>query len=286
MKFFKAFYNSIFDFRWLSAQRGTAKNGLAYFFILIFVITLGIGSFASWQAIKFYRIIKVEFQNKIPDFQADFKGGKLKVTKLEQPYNFEYITPEKKNFDAVRFFIHIDTVSTSTVAGVERLNSFIKNKTDIVALLTGEEIIFYDGNKGGQITINNFSEVPDTSFDKEKIKGFLDKAGQYMPLVIFGIFIIAYISQAASKILFLAFWSLILLAVSKIAKKDWKYKELFSVGLFAITLPAIFSLFYFILGWYLPFAYILLYLIIMILVIFKAASKKEETPAKAISDNK
>lgn len=286
MKFFKTFYDSIFDFRALAGQRANIKGGLAYFFILIFVLTLGFGSFVSWQTVKFYKMVKVEFQNQVPDFQADFESGKLKITKLEQPYNFEYITLGRENFNSTRLFIYVDTVSTSTLTGVERLNSLLKDKTDVVTLLTDEEIIFYNGNKGGETTINKFSEIPETSFDKEKIKGFLDKAGQYMPLVIFGIFVIVYFSQAFFKMLFLVFWSLILLVVSKIAKKGWKYKELLSVGLFAITLPATFSFFYFIFNWRLPFVYIILYLVIMILVIFKAESKKEETLIKVAGDNK
>jgi len=231
MWFFNSFIKSIYDFGWLAQMRAQAGKAAAYFFLLVFFLTglLTVPLYVNAYRSGFINQAKEIVSEKIPNFTATWNSGQLNVTDLPQPY----IMREKD------FVIMVDTVSSSSPKVMD-----IIGEANMAILVTKEYFQVMD-KKSGEIQIQSWEagakDIKDYKVTKgelvEKVNKFLSPGFLYLAALIF--FILAYIVKGIAGILFVLLASIIMLVVVSVSKKSWKFKEIFSVAMFALTLPAV-----------------------------------------------
>lgn len=231
MWFLRTFYHSLFDIDWLRGQRGSAKAAWGYASLFIIVIAiiqiLPVVLFAVPRGLQ---DVETTVRNDVPDFTAQLKGGVLTVTNLSQPFTREQTS------DDINFRVVVDTVSTSSLS----VGQFIKDKNrDVVILVTRSALSLYDGNSG-QTDVENFSNSPDSTFTKTDLIGVFDKIKEFgVPLIQIIIALAFVVLTYVAKLFYLLILTLLVYVVARIRKWPWSYKELLTVGLFAITLPTL-----------------------------------------------
>ncbi len=261
MWFFTSLYRSLFDFRWLKERRNDSGSAWSYFFLFIFLMVGLILVPLFVQMPNNLQKLRVLVDKNVPDFQAELKGGQLAVTNLAQPYVL-------KNKD---FVFVVDTATTTDL----QLKNWLETSTMSGGLITKDRVEFYDADKG-ENRAQSWKDVPDYKTSKSELLAFVDKWLKPLALYFIGLvmFIGLYIGLIVSKLFTLLIVSALALAISNFAKKGWTFKQLITVGLFALTLPTILLT---ALGWIggrVSFLYSLVLLAVLLAVIFKKDSKE------------
>lgn len=226
MSFFTSLYNSLYNFKWLRDQKNNSSWAWSYFFLLI-ILVAGLSTISL--SFKYFDVapdIKKTVYNELPEFQAEVKEGQLQVSGLTQPYI--------KTFE--NLIIVVDTVSTGTMD----IKNFAKQENQSVLLATKNTIEVYNADN--------------KSIKSQKVKDFdgfkNDRAGVLknidailntkMILVATAVtFVVLWLFLVVSNLLNILFFSFLFYFFSKQQKLDWKFKEVFTVGLFTITFPLI-----------------------------------------------
>ncbi len=226
MWFFTSLYRSLYDFRWLKERRNNPGQSWSYFFLFLFLL-------AGLTVIPLFlkmpsglKEMRVLAEKNVPDFKAEWKGGELNLTQLEQPFVWS-----DKDFVMV-----VDTVTTTGL----QLKDWLKTPTDSGILVTKERVEIYDADKNSGRT-QYWKEFPDFAITKSELLVKADKWLSPISLYLIGtlLFFGIYIGLIVSKLFALLFVVILVLIISNLAKKGWTFKQLFNVGLFAITLPSI-----------------------------------------------
>jgi hypothetical protein len=170
--------------------------------------------------------LKQMVYSELPEFQAEVKDGQLQVTGIEQPYI--------KSFE--NFAIVVDTVATGTLD----IKSFVKQDTQSVLLVTKDNFEVYDG-QSKTIKKQSVKEFNNSKTDRADVLKIADSAfsNKIIWMVIIFCFVILFIFFVVSNLLNVLFISYLFYSITKYKKLGWKFKEVFTVGLFTVTLPLI-----------------------------------------------
>lgn len=226
MWFFTSLYRSLFDFRWLKERKNNSGQSWSYFFLFVFFLA-GLTMIPLFlempSGLKEMRSLA---EKNLPDFKAEWRGGELAITQLEQPFIW--------NED--NFVLVIDTATTTEL----QLQSWLKAATNSGVLVTKDRVEIYDANKNSS-RIQYWKDIPDYSITKAEL---LNKADKWLsPLSVYLISILLFFGVYAgliiSKLFVLLLVVVVVLIINNFAKKGWNFKQLFNVGLFALTLPSI-----------------------------------------------
>ena len=233
MAFFTSLYKSLYDVGWLKANKANRAGAWKYFFGLVALVTIVVLAGMAVSLFKVVPEIRSRAGEVIPEFVATFKSGELSIAGLEQPFTYR-----GEDDEGDTFVVMVDTVSTST----PDLN-YILEADESGVLVTKEKVEFFDANQNNGRT-QYFKDMPDTSFNRARVLGwiqkFLSPVFIGILLVVIGLFLFVGLSIGKSFLIIIV--SLIALIVARLAKRPWQWGELFTVGLFAITLPSIISL--------------------------------------------
>ncbi len=275
MKFFSFFYNSLFNISWLRQRKNEPGKSWGYFFIFCLFLSL-VSTISITVAIPgMLKQAKTMVNEKVPEnFSAEINNGKLSVVGLPQPFVFK--DEEKNNFVAV-----IDTVSTSSLS----LRNYLTVAGQSGVLIDSEKIEFLNGqNMQGQTQY--WKDVKESNFrlDKPFLVSVLSKTGPVFVIIIFLVVLVAlFVAFVVGKLFSILMVTLILLVVTAIARRSWRFGELFSVGLCAVTVPSLISLVFTLFGVSIPYVHFLALLAFMLAVVFTkvpegevVAPKKEE----------
>lgn len=225
MSFFNSLYNSLFNIKWLRDQKNNTSWAWGYFFLLVFlisglaIITLGYKVFQELPNVK------QKIATELPEFQAVVKNGELQVIGPSQPFVKEY---------GSMVFV-VDTVSTGTVD----IKNFVKNEESAGVLITKNKIEIYNPENKSVQTVqpyeNNF-ETNRSDIIKE-LNDFVSNKNVsiFLVLALIAVFIFLVISNLSSALLL----SVIFYSITKRQKIDWKFKEIFGLSLFALTISMI-----------------------------------------------
>ncbi len=226
MSFFNTLYNSLYNFKWLRNQRNNTSWGWGYFFLLIILVS-GLSTISlGFKYFDTAPIIKKAVYNDLPEFQAEVKNGQLQMSGLAQPYI--------KNYEKIA--IVVDTVSTSTID----IKNFVKADSRSILLITKDSIIAYDAQDNSTKT----QAMKDFDGFKTNRMEVLKKAdtifsNKMVWIVTVVTFVLLWLFLVASNLLNVLFFSFLFFTIAKQQKLNWKFKEVFNVGLFTITLPLI-----------------------------------------------
>ncbi len=226
MRFFASFYNSLYNFKWLRDQRQNSSWGWGYFFLLVIfvsgMLTINLGYNYYDNAPE----LKKQISEVLPEFQAVSANGQLQVSGLTQPY--------VQHFN--QFTIAVNTDATNTIA----VKDFVTTSDKMVVLIAKDKLEVYN-TQTQEVKTQSVKEFGDFNINRaEVLKNsnilFTNKAVAIVCAIAFvGLFIFLTIVNLLNVLLFgsVVYW------IVKTSNKNWKFKEVFTVGLFAITLPMI-----------------------------------------------
>ena len=230
MWFFNSFVKSLYDLNWLRARRTETGRAFSYFFLLVFFVSgLSLApmivNVARGDTV---REVMTVMNEKVPEFTATVKDGKLLITDLVQPY----IVRDKD------FVIVVDTVASDTL----HLENFLVDGAKSGVLISKEKVEMLDA-RNGQARSQSFSEMGNWSINRTQVSQKLDKflSKPMLALYVLVIFILAYIVRTVATLVLVLIVSALVLMAVKTAKRSWRFKEIFSVGLFAVTLAVFIS---------------------------------------------
>ncbi len=224
--FLLAFYRSLTDPMWLRAQSiflGLAFRfffGLSFIIVLLFVIPTLVRLPGEWQ----------KFQNttlaQVPDFKAEQKNGVLTVSGLTQPYQRQ----------ANGFGIMVNTVTTTSIASAD----IIKQTGWSAGLLVTRQQLQVFNEQTGQDEVRLWKEIGDFSWSKQDglqlVNRFNNSTGWKVGLAA-GLVVLAYIAFVVAKLLGLFAVASIALVIVRIARKDYSFKQLYTLGLLTLAVP-------------------------------------------------
>lgn len=263
MNFFKSVAESTYNFAWLRTRRGEPKKAWAYAILFILVITIIQFVPGFWQFPKFAQEFRTAAADKLPDFTAQFKNGELYVTGLAQPY-IQRLNEEGKP----DFLLVIDTTATSTPG----YQDYITGPDQNIILITKTGFSNYTSRtnnarfQGWQVFSN---ALGDRTFTKADLVNGMNKyAGLFTWLFVPVVILVMFVFTTIGKLIYLAAVALVVKIIAAIGKRPWKFGEIYTVGLFALTLPTALQVPMFYTGFRLPFIYSAVLLTYLLIVIF------------------
>lgn len=267
MKILIAFYKSLYDFRWLKAQRKNGELAWSYFLLFVFVA-------AILTIIPFVLMLpgdlkesKGEWLKKVPEFTATFSEGKLALTGLKQPFIY--------TDDQEQFVVVVDTVTTTSL----NLDGYLDDRDYSGILVTADRAEFFDAQRQ-KSEIQYWTDIPDATIDRARVVSWADKLLSTPVVVLIGLFAVLalFIGIGISKLFTLLLVAFVVWIVCSFTKRQWKFGELFAVGLFGVTLSSIVALIINFAGVRRPGIYFLALLAFMLAVVF---TKDETTESQA-----
>lgn len=264
MWFFTALSKSCFDVRWLKSQRQNPGRAWGYFFLFV------LAAAALTLLPLFIRLprasekLQEKLQTQAPEFTATFKKGKLAVADLPQPYIRR----------AEGFVLVVDTRAGNTAT----LEAFLIASDAGGMLVAANEIEFFDRQRN-QRQVKSWKDMPDYSLTKATVERWLQQFLSPGYLILFGAIalVLVIIGLTVSKLFSILLVTFITLIVCATTKRNWKFTELFAIGLFAITLPTLLTAVIRLFGLYVPFMHFFALLAFMLAVVL--TKDGEEQPA-------
>lgn len=227
-RFVTAFYRSLYDVNWLKIQRYASASAWSYFaFFIIFATLIGFVPVAV-EMPTLVREVKKTFVANVPDFTATIKAGKLNVASARQPLSYRDAT--------TNIFFYVDTVSTSSLVAKD----FATGTVDAVVLLTANDVQMYNVESDVVQTVT-FDKIGDGAITKTQITEKMDQLLKPQSMVLIGglFLIIFFVFLFVDKLYIIFLVSAFVMLVGKMRGLTWKFREYFTIGLYAITLPTI-----------------------------------------------
>lgn len=205
----------------------------------------------------------VKIINEMPDFDASIKDGKLSVTKLKQPHHQK--VDEK-------FSIVIDSAELNP----EPVKNFVTS-TAVSYIFFGKESLEIYDSETGRKSLTSWSQFPDYELNKNSLLESFSKASKlpYSILVTLVVFLFFYTAIFIGKIYSVLVISMIVSVFSKLTMNNWKWKEIFTITLFATTLPSILELIISLTGIEIQYIHFIALLAFMLAMIFTKEGDKE-----------
>jgi len=267
-----AFYKSFYDFKWITLQRGKMAYAFFYFFVLFFVV-VGVRGWFFIQDIPTNIVAHWDMvETNLPeDFFVEKNDDGLSVIGVDQPYIQEF----KEDNDTV--LVYVDTVSTSSISIEEVLGT----STDrYVVLVTSKKLKFFDPH-AKKTESEDVAQLPNFSFTKQQVGNEIAKLTErFLPgIFIVGVFFVT-VFFGVGKLGYLVILSWLVYTVARADKKLWKFGQVFTIGLYALTIPILFQWgVQTFLPFSIPYIYTLLVGVMMFGVIYKGgAQEKSDTP--------
>src|SRR3989339_1458893 len=259
MEFIRKFYHSLYDYKWIAAQKNeVGKNWQYLLFLCLFFAFLTVLP-ALWAMPKIMQRGQDYLNKNIPDFSVEIKDGKLVVDKLDQPFIREVVDDKNE-----RTVMVVDTVTTSTLDA----SSFAKSDTDNVILVTKDGFVLR-GGEGSKTEIQNFKNFPSGKWDRSMLLGWFDKLrggwGYGFTAILF---VFIFVTTVLGEMVYIAFMSLWIWIIARVAKRNWNYSQIFHMGLLIVTLRLVLRLISVFLNVNVPILHSAVYWLLALLAIF------------------
>lgn len=222
----KTFYRSLFDTDWLVTQRD--RFGRAWVYVLVFmgvVSAISAGVLARNLPPVFAQI-KTKVEQNVPDFQAELKGGVLTVVGPQQWEIKE---------EGIRAVFDVRATSTATIDGY-------RNSDEAVILLTSTTLSVFDNDSGSTQTMP-LAEYGDGKWTKADLVQAANwgtqRGAQVLGLIFFGI---SWLLGVVVKSLYAGVVAVVMWLVFRKNQNfaaTWNRRQVWTVALYAITLPTL-----------------------------------------------
>jgi maltodextrin utilization protein YvdJ len=237
----------------------------AILYLLLLALTLGVIS-ATYHTVSSaisYNAFISNLEKDIPDFALE--NGELTV-EGDEPIIYEENTVGET-------FI-IDDTGTYTR---ENIDILLAEYTTVV-LITDKYILTVDG---AETTEYRFSEFGDFYVDKDMLLTFLPYLTWLLVLVGIGIVFWFFVSKLIMGFLYALFGMI----VASILKKKYSYGKLYSLGLYAITVPTIVAIIISMIGFSLPWVlYLAIVIVYYVLALRSVPVEENKQPENLIEE--
>lgn len=263
--YLEAVYKSIIDMRWLQARRHDGARAGKYFLGVLLIVAM----INAIVITRFTLTILKESTKKIvqaaPNLILEKKNNRFVASGITEPFIYE-TSKEKESL-----FLYIDTTTSSAAVSVSSV--FTKKESVLLAVIIHNDgLRFIDGESGKEHIILA-ADLPNNSLISTgktfaQMADIIERPGTFFILFSFmtlAMFVFYAIAQAA----YLALLTLIVWCIVRLKRVVWTYSELFTVGMFAGTLPLIVGEILPLFGWYVPFVASIVWLGILASVAFK-----------------
>lgn len=271
MYYLRAIYYSLYNVDWLQKQKKHTGKGFVY---LLFISVVLSGIFSFYLAKEFPALVQeamIFVQEEVPDISATVTNGELEIIGLEQPYTF--IDREDG------FIVYIDTTSDESV----NLEDIIDVQSENGLVLSKTKLMFHDRQEASRTQTFYMSDVPNGTLTKQDIVDWGEKLLRSLSFVFFFLlWFVLFIGTLIGKGLYLLVLSFISWVVAQFGKKAWLFEEVYTVALFAQTLPSILMMILLFLGIDIPYAYSVLVIGILVFIVFQKPVHR--TPGEIIDD--
>lgn len=216
-----AFVNSFGNIAWLKAERYNFRLAWRYYVLLLLLASLIL---AVPAGIAVHRGL-TEFRQRLslaPDFTIANKGGVVTANGLPEPFT---LADERGEYVLV-----VDT-RTSTPPALP--------SASLGGITIGRDKAVIADQGSGQSQEFPWNSAPDGSFTKGDALKWIDdllRPSGFAPAALAG-FVVLFIGQLFSRAYALLLVVLLVYVMARLMKKEWRFKELFTVGLFGSTLP-------------------------------------------------
>lgn len=241
-----------------------------YFFVVFFFV-VGV---RGWFFVKEVPQAITEYwetiEADIPEFSVEKTSEGLLFSNIEQPYIYTF------EEDGESVLVYIDTVSTSSVQVDDVLGEDTERYT---VIMTSQKLKLYD-YKSGRTEIENIRQLPDFSFTKSEIGDELKTfAVNIFPGVFFVGVVFLTVVLGIGKLIHLLILSWLVYVLARADKKPWKWKHVYTIGLYAITIATILQWLLTFFYTSIPYVYSIFSLFIMYMVVYRGlGDKKNNSP--------
>lgn len=255
MRFITAFTNSLWNLPWLKKAGHAPKKAWSYFFVLMTVFTVIFFIPTIIALPSAVQTLRETTAAQVPSFQATWTSGSLAVSGLSQPY-----VSKTANYVMV-----IDTISTTTV----NLQSYLETKQQKVLLATKDALFILDGTTGEQQS-QAWQKDFSWTVTNEQVRAWVTSHTTAGYMVFFSLILAVFIfvSLVISKLWLLAVITSLVVLVSLLMRRGWRWSELFVIGLYGMTLPSLISYLIGLIGLQLSGLYFMALLAFMLAVAF------------------
>ncbi len=162
--------------------------------------------------------------------------------------------------------MYIDTVSEEATD----IEDVIDITSEDGMLITRTKMMVHEDDGAGRTQTMYVADFPDVTVSKETILDWANKVATSLTIVavlaMWGVF---FIGIAVWKGLYLVVLSFVAWVVARIAKKEWLFEDVYTVSLFAQTLPSLLAFGLFALGIEIAYAYSVLVIAILLFITFQ-----------------
>lgn len=230
----QALWKSCSDIGWLRAQKNNFGRASVYALALFLVASVVQSVTTTNTAVAYIKKGISDIQTAAPDLRAEVKDGVLSVSGVDQPFTYEF----RDRDTAV--LLYIDSTVSSSDINIDAIES-AKNKD--VFVIARDGIVVTDAARANT-SKQSFAPLSGTVIpagaNLDRMQEMLSEPrvqftiGAFLTLVLF-------VLNSLINFLFVAVIVGIVYGGVLLMKKTWKYGELYTVALFALTLPVLFD---------------------------------------------
>lgn len=247
--FTSTFTKSCYDLSWLKKQRQARRSAWRYFAFLVLLLTL-VSVVPIWVVLPgLLRGLKAEVQGRVPAFSATIRDGRLTIEGVPQPF----VTTTGSGLVVL---VDTRTQSSSTLQGM-------LSPGQSGLLVSRDKLEWFDARASRGRT-QYWQGTPDTSFTKADLTKWTEDLARPRWIVLAGglLFLGWFIGLFLSKLFQLLLVSLLVGLVAGLSRRSWttapdaaqeksaampggspvRWGELFTIGLYAVTLPSLIAL--------------------------------------------
>ncbi len=242
--------------------------GKAFAFLLLLSLLYALiqATLITYKLPSILSEVKEQVVTNFPDIHAVVANGELSVFGIDQPYSYEFVLDNEEGIVIVDTFVSSSAYNAATFA----------EGYDFGILVTRDLIIVDEPNGRGELF--HVSDVDGLDVTKQDIVAFIEKIPAFLPTAaVFIIVVIAlFIGITIRMIFFTILASLFVLLWARITKKVLKFEHIFTIGLFANTLPLLIEQLYRSFTPSLPGVYSLLWALLVAATIWGSKESTEE----------
>jgi len=250
----------------MAEQRMKMWRAIAYFFVL-FLVTVLISGFWLTRGFSSKALtLWDELTDNAPDFTMSVQDETFRVTDLEQPYQ-----KVLDGNDGDAMLLYVDTVTTSSVS-IEEIRANVAEDMPAI-VITSKLVKIYDAGDE-PVQTEYIKNVPSFSLTKQQVSDNIATFFQGTMIWLFGlvgIFVAGFLGLG--KLFYLGIVAWLVYVVARADRRPVTYWQVFTIGVYALTVPTLLQLGMIFLGYPIPYVYSVVLLAGMFGAIFYGMKK-------------
>ncbi len=260
MFYFKAFLRALYDHKWMRKNRHDMGRAGAYFVFFVLFLSALYAGFFSWKIPRLVEQYRAPVMERIPEFEMKIEQGRMRVDKLNEPYVFT----GQGNGEEI-----VVVVDTQTDPDQVSLSNFVDTDSQIGFMLLRDRVLIHDPGQNQTRVQYYDQDLSGVSLTRSDMDKWANRLSAGLPYFVFFLILLGFFAALViGKLVYLAIISLVIWTSARLGYRDWTYKQVYTLGLYAVTLPSLAKFLFDIFGHPLPYIYTILLLTVMMAAVF------------------